>query len=162
MITKSALLLGLLGLAACSVSTPSHTIQNGMGLRAEAVNPASLSEEEQAAYTAGRVLLVQTTGVVTDGRIAKIRGRVQNLSDKPVEGIRYTVKIVAMNGDPQRVLDTFQEEVDTCVAPSESAAMRLDVESMYFGSAGPVGFQVLATPRRLGGRDVEPPPGWRQ
>ena len=107
---------------------------------------------------AGR-LQVSTTDVQTDGRIAKIRGGVQNTFDQQVEGIRYVVTIYE-NGPAAKVLDRWQHEADTTIEPGDRAPMRLDVESMYLLASGGR-FTILAVPVKLGGQPVPPPDGWR-
>jgi hypothetical protein len=105
-------------------------------------------------------LRVTTRDVTTDGRIAKVRGRVENKFDEPVYGIRYVVTIY-QQGSPPRVVDRWQHEVDTTLEPGQRSAMRLDIESMYFGSQGPVPFNIDAQPVKVGSRDMPPPEGWR-
>ena len=109
---------------------------------------------------AGR-LTVSTTDVQSDGRIAKIRGGVQNKFDKQVEGIRYLVTIYE-NGPAAKVLDRWQHEADTTIEPGDRAPMRLDVESMYFGASGMGRMTIEAVPVKLAGQPVPPPDGWRE
>src|SRR4030095_3020723 len=66
----------------------------------------------------GTLQIAMPNGVTTDGRIAKLRGTVQNKFDEPVYGVRYMV-VVFQSGSPPRVLDTWQREVDTVIAPGE-------------------------------------------
>ena len=103
-------------------------------------------------------LPISTTDVTSDGRIAKIRGRVQNPYAESVEGIRYIVRLQS-EGDNPRVLESFQHESVERIPPGESALMRIDLESMYFSSARQI--SITAIPVTLGGRDVRPPPGWK-
>jgi hypothetical protein len=105
-------------------------------------------------------LQVTTGDVTTDGRIAKVRGSVKNKFDESVYGIRYVVTIY-QQGNPPRVLDRWQYEVDTTLEPGERSAMTLDVESMYFGSMGPVPFNIDAQPMKVGSKDMPPPEEWR-
>jgi hypothetical protein len=104
-------------------------------------------------------LLVTTSGVTTDGRIAKIRGTVQNSFDEPVEGVRYVV-IVYEAGPTPKVLFRWQHEADTAIEPGERKAMSLNVESLYFGSSGGSRLRIDAQPVRLGSREMPPPEGW--
>jgi hypothetical protein len=102
--------------------------------------------------------LVVTVGdVTTDGRIAKIRGRVENRYAEPVEGIRYVVEIYAV-GDSLRLLGTHQREVDTSLDPGDSRLVVIDAESMYLKEGNR--FRIVATPVKLGGREIPPPPTW--
>lgn len=105
-------------------------------------------------------LQVTTNDVTTDGRIAKVRGKVQNKFDETVYGVRYVVTIYH-EGTPPRVVDRWQHEVDTTLEPGERSAMSLDVESMYFGSSGRVPFRIDAQPVKLADKDMPPPEGWR-
>lgn len=105
-------------------------------------------------------LRIQTTGVTTDGRIAKIRGTVENRYDDPVEGIRYVV-MVTESGPTRKVLDRYQREVATTIPPHDRVAMSLDVESMYFGQSGPVPFEIDAQPIKVGGKEMPLPLGWK-
>jgi len=104
-------------------------------------------------------LQVSTTDVTSDGRIAKIRGQVQNKYDQPTAGIRYVVTLYT-DGPPPKELDHWQREVDTTIEPGERKVMSLDVESMYFGRSGSTRFRIDAQPVKLGGQDMPPPEGW--
>jgi hypothetical protein len=94
-----------------------------------------------------------TTYVLTDGRSAKIRGRVKNTHAQTVEGICYVVHLLSADGN--RVLDTLRYDSDAIVPAGAETALRLDVESMYSG--GEVRILVEALPRRVGDRSMEPP-----
>ena len=111
------------------------------------------------AKRAGR-LQISTTDLTTDGRIARIRGSVENKFDRQVEGIRYLVTIYE-NGPAAKVLDRWRREVDTTIEPGERTAMRLDVESVYFATAGHTRFNIQAVPVKLAGQPYPPPDGWR-
>lgn len=104
----------------------------------------------------GLVVTVKRAGA--DGRHIRISGTVENRFDEPVDGIRYTVTLLAP-GDPPRVVDTVRHQVDTTLAPGEDRAMRVEIENPIHASAAG-GFEIAATPVRLGGRDQPPPPGW--
>jgi hypothetical protein len=104
--------------------------------------------------------LVVTVGdVTTDGRVAKIRGKVENRYAEPVEGVRYVVEIYAV-GESLRMLGTYQREVDTSLEPGEDKLVVIDAESMYLQPHNR--FRVVATPVKVGGREIPPPPGWTQ
>jgi hypothetical protein len=105
-------------------------------------------------------LQISTTDVTTDGRIAKVRGMVKNNFSETVHGVRYVVTIY-QQGSPPRVLDRWQQQVDTAIEPGQRVAMRLDVDSMYFGSRGPVPFNIDAQPVAVGDQAVPPPEGWQ-
>ncbi|MGH7786608.1 MAG: hypothetical protein ACRERC_07060 [Candidatus Binatia bacterium] len=104
-------------------------------------------------------LSVTTTDVTTDGRIAKVRGKVRSRFKETVEGVRYLVTIYE-DGATQKVLDRWQRRVDTRIEPGGTIMMRLDVESMYFGRAGRTRFGIEASPAALGDQPVPPPNGW--
>jgi hypothetical protein len=125
--------------------------------RTEAIR-AYIREVNHDAKPAGH-LQVSTTDVASDGRIAKVRGQVQNKFDQPVAGVRYVVTIYS-DGAPPKVLDRWQREVDTTIGPGERKGMSLDVESMYFGRSGSTRFRIDAQPVKLGDQDVPPPEGW--
>src|SRR5262245_16522259 len=91
-------------------------------------------------------LSISTTDVSSDGRIAKIRGRVTNPYKADVDGIRYMIRIFT-TGDQPRLLDTFQRESSDNIPPGESTMMRFDVESMYLGSVGQL--EIVAVPKKL-------------
>jgi hypothetical protein len=104
-------------------------------------------------------LSVTTTDVTSDGRIAKVRGKVRSRFKETVDGVRYVVTIHE-NGPTPRVLDRWQRQVDTRIEPGGTIMMRLDVESMYFGRAGTTRFVIEAFPVALGDETIPPPPGW--
>lgn len=108
----------------------------------------------------GGGLRVATTNVAGGGGIAKVRGTVSNKFDQTVYGIRYVVSIYRQ-GDPPRLLDRWQHEVDTTLEPDDVSAMSLEVESMYFSGLGPTPFIIDAQPIKLGDQDMPPPEGWR-
>ena len=105
-------------------------------------------------------LQVSTNDVTTDGSFAKVRGLVENRFDDTVHGIRYVVTIYEY-GNPPRVLERWQQEVDTSIEPGRRVALRLDVESMYFGRGGTSPFTIDAQPVKLGKKEMPPPEGWR-
>jgi len=92
-------------------------------------------------------LEIFTTDVITDGRVAKIRGRIQNNYAQRVEGIRFEVALLVPGS--LRVLDILRQEVDTTLDVGEEAPLRLDLESMYFGAEPSL--DVQAFPVRLVG-----------
>ena len=106
-------------------------------------------------------LQITTTDVTTDGRIAKMRGKVSNRYGETVEGVRYLVTIYDRS-TPPKVLQRVRREVDTTLAPGQRKMMSLDVESMYFGMTGGGPFTIEASPVTLAGREVPPPEGWDQ
>jgi hypothetical protein len=103
-------------------------------------------------------LTISTTDLTSDGRFAKIRGRVTNPFKEEVDGIRYVVRIET-RGDQPRPLDRFEYETSDRLAPGDGAMMRLDVESMYFGSASQLA--IIALPKKLGGRVIPLPAEWK-
>ncbi len=92
-------------------------------------------------------LQVFTTDVITDGRVAKIRGRIRNAYAQRVEGIRF--EVVLLEAGSLRTLDTLRQEADTTLDPGQEAPLHLEIQSMYFGS-GPR-FLVRAVPVKLVG-----------
>jgi hypothetical protein len=122
-----------------------------------AVSPAQtapLAELKRGAREGG--LSVSTTDLATDGRFAKIRGLVRNGYAEPVEGIRY--EVILLSSDRGRVYDTLRHETDVTIAPGDDAPLKIDAESMYFGGGGSV--IIRALPKKVGGRELLPPPGW--
>ncbi len=109
-------------------------------------------------------LQVTTTGVQTDGRFAKIRGRVTNPYDETVEGVRYLVSIGSQTGGGDaRELDRVKVESDVTIEPYGGTPMRLDVSSMYLGLPGNAPIVIVAFAKKVGGRDVPVPaslPEW--
>jgi hypothetical protein len=103
-------------------------------------------------------LTISTTDVSTDGRFAKVRGRVTNPHSQAVEGIRYRVRIEA-RGERPRMLDRVHFDSSQRLEPGETAAMRLDVESMYLGTAHQL--SIIALPTTLDGQPVPVPDGWQ-
>jgi hypothetical protein len=103
-------------------------------------------------------LAVSSPDVQTDGRLAKIRGRITNQNAEPIEGIRYLVRLETREEVP-RTLDSFHLDSNDKLAPGESTMMRLDVESMYFSTASEVSIE--AVPKKLGGKAVPLPTGWK-
>jgi hypothetical protein len=114
-----------------------------------------LQQEETAS-----VLRVVTNDVSTDGRYARLRGSVENTGSERVDGIRYMVFFLS-DSEPPRVLDIYQREVDTVVEPGARMGMAIDAESSYNGRTGFNPAAILATPVRLGGKDVPPPKQWK-
>jgi hypothetical protein len=99
-----------------------------------------------------------TPDLTSDGRFAKVRGRVTNARSEEVDGIRYIVRVETRGDDP-RTLDQFQFETGDRLAPGGDTMMRLDVESMYFGTANQL--SIIALPKKLGGRPVTVPEDWQ-
>lgn len=110
--------------------------------------------------TGGSGLLVTVRSAVADGRKIRISGVVANHSDQPVDGVRYTVRLMAA-GEPPRVVETFHDEAaDTFLDPHQERAMRVEIEQSTHAS-GPGRFEIAADPMRIGGADVPPPAGWK-
>ena len=111
------------------------------GLQPPVAPPDSNTAVKLPSTTDG--LAISTTDLTTDGRFAKIRGRVTNAHPQAVDGIRYLVRIQTRDAVP-RTLDKFQFDTTDRLAPGESAMMRLDVESMYFSTANEI--SIVAIP----------------
>jgi ankyrin repeat protein len=111
----------------------------------------ALDELKRAARNEG--LLVFATDVMTDGRVAKIRGRVKNTYGERVQGVYYVVTLIASGAT--RPLETRQYETSTSIDPGQDAPLRLDIESMYLGSEPTI--VVGAFPAKLGNQDLSPP-----
>jgi len=125
------------------------------GSRGIAGDPEAMKRSAEAA--SGRPLLTQTTGVVTDGRTAKIRASVTNTYDEAVAGVRYMVGLATTTG---QILEWVQRESDVRIAPGRRIIARLDISSVYIGAeAG--SFVVLAFPAKLGNDAVDPPAEWK-
>jgi hypothetical protein len=107
------------------------------------------------------VLRVTTTDIAGDGRTMRIRGTVENVGRERVEGIRYLVLFMS-DGQPPRILDTYQREVDTAIEPGERRGVALDAESDYNARVGFNPAAIIATPVRLGGKPVAPPAEWKE
>jgi hypothetical protein len=149
-----------LSLMACSSINPFHASSDEIEAWAAHRKEVVKEDDEDGEGSGG--LVVRATDVVTDGRFAKIRGRVTNKYKEPVEGVRYVVVIVAERGGEMRPLDSFQYEVDTRIEPGQERMMRIDLESMYLGTIGGARLLVAASPVNVGGREVPPPEGWKQ
>lgn len=123
--------------------------------------PAEAPKQQQALVKLPMVegsLTISTTDLTSDGRFAKVRGRVANPHSAAVDGIRYLVRVES-RGDEARVLDRFQFETNDRLAPGDNAAMRLDIESMYFSTANQM--SIIAVPKNLGGQPVPLPADWK-
>jgi hypothetical protein len=105
-------------------------------------------------------LRVSTTDIAGDGRFMRIRGTVENTGSERVEGVRYLVLFLS-DGQPPRILDTYQKETDVTLDPGERKGVSLDAESEYNGRTGFNPAAILATPVKQGGKAVPPPPQWK-
>lgn len=103
-------------------------------------------------------LAISTTDLTTDGRFAKVRGRVTNTRSEEVDGIRYLVRVETRGAEP-RTLDRFEFDRTDRLAPGGETMMRIDVESMYFGASSQL--SIIALPKKLGGRPVAVPEDWQ-
>ena len=103
-------------------------------------------------------LPISTTDLTTDGRFAKVRGRVTNSHAEAVDGIRYLVRIETRSDEP-RTLDRFQFDTGEQLQTGQSAAMRLDIESMYLSTANQI--SIIALPKKLGEQPVPVPNDWK-
>lgn len=103
-------------------------------------------------------LSISTTDLTSDGRFAKVRGRVTNPHAEAVEGIRYLVR-VETRGENPRTLDRFQFDTSERLPPGKETMMRVDVESMYFGTSSQM--SIIALPKKLGDRPVALPDDWK-
>ncbi len=117
--------------------------------------PAAVAPSSADARAAQKPSLdVFTTSLLTDGQTAHIRGRVKNPSPLRVEGIRYVVTVYPP--DSLQPLDTIRTETGTVLEPNAEAPLRLDPQSVYFGSSR-FRFSILAVPVKLGGQEMPPP-----
>lgn len=108
-------------------------------------------------------LEVFTTGVMTDGRNVNIRGKLRNPMSEPVTGVRLIFKIYGGGvGTTEPPCDSFQEEKAIQIPSGGTTALRMDVETMYAGSSGGGSFRIEAYAKRVGDRDIAPPPGWKE
>lgn len=146
-----------IALAGCAAAPSQPELEAGPAARREA--PSGGADRSAQACEHGQ-LLVSANDITTDGRVARIRGRVENPCEEKVEGVRYVVVLLAGEGDEVRELDSFQFESDVTLDPHQPRMMRLDLQSMYFGST-PGRFLVAAFPKKIGEREIPPPEGWR-
>jgi hypothetical protein len=105
------------------------------------------------------VLQIFVTDQLTDGRNLKIRGRIRNPYDQPVDGVRLVLRILSMPGPQGRELDRFQQVLDERVGGGEQIPLRFDVQTMY-GSFG--GFVLQAFAIRRGSEALPLPPEWKE
>lgn len=90
--------------------------------------------------------------------MAKIRGKVLNRHSQRVVGIRY--EVILMASEESKPRDTLRYRTDTTIEAGKDAPLKLDVESMYFGSDTRV--LIRALPAKVGDRELPLPPGWRE
>lgn len=126
------------------------------GLEPPIAPPDSNTAVKLPAATDG--LTISAPDLTTDGRFAKIRGRVTNAHAQPIDGIRYLVRIQTRDAVP-RTLDRFTFDTTDRLAPGESAMMRLDVESMYLSTASEIA--IIALPKKRGEQAVPLPADWK-
>jgi len=107
----------------------------------------------------GGVLQIFVTDQLTDGRNLKIRGRIRNPYDQPVDGVRLVLRILSMPGPQGRELDRFQRVLDERFEGGGQTPLRLDVQTMY-GSFG--GFVLQAFAIRRGGQTLPLPAEWKE
>ena len=105
------------------------------------------------------VLQVFVTDQLTDGRNLKIRGRIRNPYDQPVDGVRLVLRILSMPGPQGHELDRFQQVLDERFEGGAQIPLRLDVQTMY-GSFG--GFVLQAFAIRRGGQSLPLPAEWKE
>ena len=107
-------------------------------------------------------LEVFTTGVMTDGRNIGIRGKLRNPMSEPIDGVRLVFKIYRSGvGTTEKPRDTFQQEKAIQLKSGETTSLRMNIETMYAGSEGGGSFKLEAYAKRVGDRDIPPPPGWK-
>ena len=103
---------------------------------------------------------VLTTGIMTDGRNLMVRGKLRNPMPETVDGVRLLFKIyqagVGSSGEP---LETIQQEKDIAIDGGDTAALRMDVQTMYAGGAS--SYRVEAYAIKVGDHEIPPPPDWR-
>lgn len=116
--------------------------------------PALSAEEAELG-----ALPVFITDQTTDGRLAKIRGKVLNPYHDSIEGVRMIYRDVA-SGSDLRVLNQFQKVIEQPIDAGNSRLFRWDIESMYMGSAG-ARFHIMAFAIKRKGQTMPLPPGWR-
>ena len=129
--------------------------------RERALYPA-IEQKSAGVDPLGR-LEVFTTGVMTDGRNIGIRGKLRNPMSEPVDGVRLIFKIYSGGvGTADKPRDTFQQEKTIQLKSGETAALRMNIETMYAGSEGGGSFKLEAYAKRVGDHDIPPPPGWKE
>jgi hypothetical protein len=110
-------------------------------------------------------LEVFTTSLGTDGRNVKVRGKLRNPMPDAVDGVRIMFKIFRKEPSEEvRPLDIVQEEKALHMVSGGTEALRMDLQTMYAGGAGGYSFffVVEAYAKRVGERDIPPPPGWKE
>jgi hypothetical protein len=105
------------------------------------------------------VLQIFVTDQLTDGRNLKIRGRIRNPYDQPVDGVRLVLRILSMPGPQGHELDRFQQVLEERVEGGAQIPLRLDVQTMY-GTFGGLTLQAFAI--RRGGQTLPLPPEWKE
>jgi len=103
-------------------------------------------------------LEIFVTDQVTDGRNLMLRGTIRNPYPEATEGVRVVFIIVSESG---RELDRAQRELGVKLAPGARTALRLDLQSMYFGQSGGSRFTIVAFAKARGGQPLDPPPDWK-
>ncbi|MBI1815733.1 MAG: hypothetical protein HYR72_12190 [Deltaproteobacteria bacterium] len=81
-----------------------------------------------------------------------------NRHSQRVVGIRY--EVILMASEESKPRDTLRYRTDTTIEAGKDAPLKLDVESMYFGSDTRV--LIRALPAKVGDRELPLPPGWRE
>jgi hypothetical protein len=106
-------------------------------------------------------LEVFTTSLLTDGRNVKVRGTLHNSMPEPVSGVRLIFRLYP--GGPEggvKPLDAIQKEKSIHLGSGETTALRWDIQTMY--ADGLFRFTIEAYAKRVGDREIPPPPGWRE
>jgi len=123
------------------------------------VAKAEVMQAERSAVTA-QMLKVITTDQTTDGRVMKLRGKLYNPLPETVTGAWLIVRLMSHTGSNATERETAQKEISATIPPGETTALRWDIQSSYLGSS-PGGFLVEAYPKRIGDREMDPPPDWK-
>ncbi len=164
---RSVVFAWLVACISCTSSQPDRRVliedefarppQNEVG-REQAMRPGI---EQQLASGAPPGLEVRLTDQTTDGRVMKLRGKLRNPLPEPIKGVRMVMRLYSA-APGSNELEVLQKEMTSTLASGGTTMIRWDVESMYFGQSGRSGFTLEAYPKRVGDKDIPPPPGWKE
>ncbi len=141
--------LGVLGLLTTACTTTPDP-------RAE----VTLDPPNERSGSGSAALTVTVQRAIADGRYVHIDGRIENHFRDPVQGVRYTIRLISP-GAPPRVLDTVYRESGISLDPGEDKVLRIRIENTIAASSSGL-FAIEADPVRLGDQDVPPPRGWKE
>jgi hypothetical protein len=151
----AAVLLLALAPLACSTAT-------GRAPDAKVAEQLATIDPTQIPLAEFGQLPVFITSQGTDGRNILLRGLIFNPYPEPVEGLRIVFRILPTPSLEARELDRFQKVTDDQIASRAQTSLRWDVQTMYAGQGGMSGFTLQAFAVKRGGKELPPPPNWRE